>query len=235
MQPLIYGELTPWYRLLDPPEDHREETAAYLVSLRRAASDDLHTLLELGAGAGHNGLHLKEHLSCTLTDLSPEMLALSRAINPECQHELGDMRTMRLDRTFDAVLVHDAICYMKTREDLRAAAKTAFVHTRPGGAALFVPDHIRDTFHEHTTLEGTDDAARSLRCTMWTWDPDPEDESYTVDFAFLLRDGTTMRAVHDQHIEGLFAQATWEEILKDAGFDVLAMPDPMFVCTRPQR
>jgi predicted metal-binding membrane protein len=29
MEPLLYGELAPWYRLLDPPEDHRDEAAIY--------------------------------------------------------------------------------------------------------------------------------------------------------------------------------------------------------------
>ena len=50
------------------------------------------------------------------------------------------MRTLRLQRQFDAVLVHDAVAYMTTRADLAAlVAATAFAHTRPGGAALFAP------------------------------------------------------------------------------------------------
>jgi hypothetical protein len=39
----------------------------------------------------------------TLVDLSEEMLVVSRQLNPECQHHQGDMRTVRLGRTFDAV------------------------------------------------------------------------------------------------------------------------------------
>ena len=41
----------------------------------------------------------------TLVDLSDGMLAVSRQLNPECEHHLGDMRTVRLGRTFDAVWV----------------------------------------------------------------------------------------------------------------------------------
>ena len=73
------------------------------------------TLLELGSGGGNNASHLKHRFECTLTDLSPEMLALSRTLNPECEHIEGDMRTLRLERTFDAVFVHDAIAYITTR------------------------------------------------------------------------------------------------------------------------
>ena len=47
----------------------------------------------------------------------------------------GDLRTLRLGRSFDAVLVHDAVMYMTSERDLRSMAVTAFQHTRPGGAA----------------------------------------------------------------------------------------------------
>jgi trans-aconitate methyltransferase len=51
------------------------------------------------------------HLFSPLTpvDLSTEMLAISRTLNPECEHIAGDMRTSRLERRFDAVFIHDAI------------------------------------------------------------------------------------------------------------------------------
>src|SRR5262245_53937462 len=118
MQPMLYGELTPWYRLLDPVADHAEEAAAYGVMLARPGAPAGGTLLELGAGAGGNAFFMKRGLRCTLTDIAPEMQALSRALNPDCEHLLGDMRTLRLGRSFDAVLVHDAVCYLTTRADL---------------------------------------------------------------------------------------------------------------------
>jgi SAM-dependent methyltransferase len=142
MGQLLYGEFSSWYRLLDPPADHAEEASIYRRALVEAIDGKATTLLELGSGAGHNAVHLKPHFECTLSDLSEPMLALSRALNPVCEHLLGDMRTLRLERTFDAVLVHDAICYLATESDLRAAIETAFVHTRPGGAAIFAPDHL---------------------------------------------------------------------------------------------
>jgi hypothetical protein len=238
---LLYGDLVPWYRLLDPPADHLEEASCYQAAFERAVSPRPETLLELGAGAGHNALHLKRRFRCTLTDLSEPMLALSRGLNPECEHAAGDMRTLRLGRTFDTVLVHDAVAYMTTEDDLLAAARTAFVHTRPGGAAVFAPDCVRETLREETELLTGDDGARALRGLMWTWDPDPADDTCAVEFALLLRDGDRVQAVHDRHLEGAFPRATWHRLLASAGYRVGTMERPLgdgrfdevFLCRRP--
>jgi SAM-dependent methyltransferase len=241
MQPLLYGELTPWYRLLDPVADHADEAAAYRNALERAGAPRGGTLLELGAGAGGNAFFVKRDFRCTLTDVSPGMLSLSRALNPDCEHLPGDMRTLRLARQFDAVMVHDAVAYMTTRADLAAMAETAFAHTRPGGAALFAPDYVRESFHERSELYSGDDGPRALRCIEWIWDPDPADEAYVAEYAFLLRDGVDIKAVHDRHVEGLFARAIWVEVLSAAGYRVeLAdrpfddtTTDQIFICRRP--
>lgn len=224
---LLYRDLVDWYRLIDPPADHADEVAAYQAALEGAATPSPETLLELGAGAGHNASHLKRRFRCTLSDLSPEMLALSTDLNPECEHVLGDMRTMRLGRTFDAVLLHDAVMYMTSEADLRAAIETAFVHLRPGGAAVFAPDCVRETFRDHTELLQSDDGTRSMRGIEWMWDPDPDDDTYIAEYAFLLRDGADVRAIHDRHVEGVFPRATWMRLLEDTGFRVSTFPRPL--------
>ena len=239
--PALYTTLVPFYHLVDPPADHLDEADAFEEAFTRATATPPQTLLELGSGAGHNAVHLKRRFRCTLTDLSEAMLALNRTLNPDCEHLLGDMRTLRLGRTFDVVLVHDAVVYMTTEEDLLAAARTAFVHTKPGGAAIFAPDCVRETFRETSEVISGDDGVRALRCVAWTWDPDPADSQAVVDFAFLLREGTTVKAVHDRHIEGLFSRRTWETLLASAGYDVETMHRPIgdgqvddiFLCRRP--
>ena len=238
---LLYRELVPWYRLVDPHEDHRDEAASYQAAIERAVTDEATTLLELGAGAGNNAFHLKRRFRCTLTDISEDMLALSRELNPECEHILGDMRSLRLGRTFDAVLVHDAVMYMTSEVDLLAAARTAFEHTREGGAAVFAPDCVRETFRDHTALLSAEDGARALRGLEWSWDPDPHDDTSMVEYVFVLRDGSDVRTFHDRHIEGLFSGVTWRRILTSVGYrvDTFARPlddggfDQVFVCCHP--
>jgi SAM-dependent methyltransferase len=167
------------------------------------------------------------------------MLRQSRAINPECEHVAGDMRTLRLGRRFDAVLVHDAVMYLTSAEDLRAAMATAFMHLRPGGVAVFAPDAVRETWKPATDHGGHDgDDGRALRYLEWTHDPDPSDTTIVTDFAIIVRevDGTA-RVVQDRHVEGLFPRATWLALLGQAGFEVRCVEDrwerDLFVARRP--
>ena len=118
------------------------------------------------------------------------------------------MRTLRLGVAFDAVFVYDAVMYLTEEAELRAAMETAYVHCRPGGVAVFVPDYVRETFAPYTNQGGNDRPNRSLRYLGWAADPDPEYTTYTVDFVYLLRDAGGLRDEHDRHIYGLFPEAT---------------------------
>ena len=224
--PKLYRELAEWFHLLTAPAEYAEEAEFYTKKLIESCDRQPKTVLELGSGGGNNASHMKAHFELTLIDLSPQMLDLSRSINPQCEHIEGDMRTVRLGREFDAVFVHDAVAYMTTEEDLKAAIDTAFAHCRHAGAALFAPDHVREKFKPSTDHGGHDAGdGRGLRYLEWTWDPDPSDDTYTVDFAYLLKDadGST-RVEQDRHIEGLFSRATWLRLLGEAGFYPKSVP-----------
>lgn len=224
--PEMYENLAPWWPLLSAPDEYEEEAGFYWQQLAAASRRPVRTLLELGSGGGNNASHLKRRATLTLVEPAAGMRAVSAALNPDCEHVAGDMRTVRLGRTFDTVFVHDAVCYMTTEADLRAAMATAFEHCAPGGAVLFAPDYVRETFTAGTEEGGHDDGARGMRYLAWVWDPEPDDTTYTVDYAFLLREADgSVRVVHDRHIEGLFGRADWLRWLAETGFvDVRSVP-----------
>ena len=218
----MYDDLATWWPLVSSPDDYAEEADFYRrVLLDAAGGPGILTILELGSGGGNNASHLKRHFQMTLVDAAAGMLDVSRALNPECVHVQGDMRDVRLGRTFDAVFVHDAIDYMTTPADLRLAMDTAFVHTAPGGVALFCPDHVAENFRPSAEVGGHDepDGARGVRFVQWSWDPDSSDETAISDFAFLLRhDDGSVTVEHDRHTFGLFPRALWLRTLAEAGF-----------------
>lgn len=230
--PKLYSELAPWWPLLSHPEDYDAEAGVYSRLLLEKAGRSVREVLELGSGGGNNAYWMKSRFALTLVDVSPQMLAVSRALNPGVEHLLGDMRSLRLGRRFDAVFIHDAVSYMAAREELSAVARTAAMHCQTGGVVLLCPDYTRESFTPGTEHGGHDaEDGRGLRYLEWAWDPDPGDDSYLVDYAYLLRDadGST-RVVHDRHTEGLFSEGVWMATLTEAGLEpeAVILEDEMF-------
>ena len=216
----FYADLADWWPLLSAPDDYAVEAAHYweLMSARSRVG----TILELGCGGGNNASFLKKHAAMTLTDMSSQMLDVSRRLNPECEHVEGDMRSLRLERTFDAVFVHDSIMYLSTRADVVAAMRTAAAHLEPGGLALFAPDCTRETFRAGTSCGGHGDGERALRYLEWTHRPTRE--QYAVDMTFVLCEAGSIRIEHERWVYGLFSRAAWLEMMAQAGFEGEVVP-----------
>ncbi len=217
--PRLYFELSSWFHLLTAPEDYAEEAEFYRQTLVSGCKNRPETLLELGSGGGNNASHLKTYFKMTLVDISTGMLDISKSINPGCEHIRGDMRNVRLDRQFDAVFIHDAIAHITDENDLRSTIETAYIHCKPGGAALFCTDNIRENFTPGTKHGGHDKAGKGIRYLQWTWDPDPDDNTYVCDFAYLLREGENIRCEYDRMVMGLFGRQTWLDLISEAGFE----------------
>ena len=231
MEPRLYADLAAWWPVLSTPADYAEEARVYRHALEACTARPLAEVLELGSGGGNNASHLKQWYRLTLVDRAPGMLAVSRALNPECEHVEGDMRNVRLGGDFDAVFVHDAVSYLTTEEDLRAAMATAHAHLRSGGVAVFCPDHVKETFRPSTTHGGHDRGERSLRYLEWSHDPDPDDTTYLTSFAYLLKEGDgPVRCEQDEHVMGLFPRDTWLRLMADVGFvpEILPFPHSSF-------
>lgn len=223
-EPRLYHEFATWFPLF-APSDYPEEGEFYARLIDHSSAGEARDVLELGSGAGLIASRLKQSLNVTLCDKSEDMLAVSRAYNPECEHILGDLRELRLHRLFDAVVIHDAIAYLSTEADFRAGVRTAYEHCRSGGFAVLASDWVRERFSPPapegtTTHGGHDEATRGFRYLEWDWDPDPTDTSYITDFAYLMRDENgNVRVEHDRHVFGHFFRERGLEILRESGFD----------------
>jgi SAM-dependent methyltransferase len=216
----LYRELAEWWPLISPLAEYAAD-AASVTRVFAAASVPVREVLDLGSGGGHVAWYLKGQFRITLVDLSAEMLAVSRGLNPECEHIQGDMLTIRLNRAFDAVLVHDAVDYVTTEADLLKVAQTAFVHCRAGGIAVFAPDHTEETFRRGTGGGGgSDESGRQASFQERTWDPDPGDECIESEYEFTLRTADNrVQVVREAHRLGAFRRSTWLRVLAAAGFD----------------
>lgn len=131
-----------YYDLLYADKDYAGE--AHYVA--RLLPRDSRTVLELGCGSGiHAKLLAEAGYDISGVERSPAMLekACARAVTAsggagKVAFHAGDARSVRLGRTFDAVVsLFHVVSYQTTDDDVAAIFATAATHLRPGGVFLF--------------------------------------------------------------------------------------------------
>ena len=224
----LYNELAHLWPVISPPEEYAVEAVDWRRALRQYLGPGRHRLLELGVGGGHNLSHLTDEFDAMAVDISPRMLELSQRLNPTVVHHLGDMRTFMLPgQIFDAVLIHDAIAYMLTADDLRATLTTARTHLRPGGLLAVGPDLVLDTFKPGMKLSwSTQRDGVKITTEETVHDADPSDTVVESHFTYTIYERGAKRVERDVHRTGLFSIATWMCLMEEAGFRTDRVPIP---------
>ncbi len=141
----VFGDYARYYDLLYRDKDYTAE-AAFVDQLIQKHLPGALNLLDLGCGTGAHAIALgQKGYRVHGIDVSNEMLQraeerlgrISKEV-PRVSFSQGDIRTARLDGTFDAVVsLFHVMSYQVTNEDLRAAFATARAHLRPGGLFIF--------------------------------------------------------------------------------------------------
>ena len=217
--PRLYDDLAWIWPFLSPSEEYGHEVATFFEEFDRLGVPEGGRLLHLGSGGGSIDWHLKQRYKVTGIDLSAAMLAQAQAVNPEAQYLVGDLRNMHLGRNFDAVLLHDAVAYMLTPDELRDAYRTAAAHLVSGGALVTAPEMVRECFQQHRSEVVTREAGgRSVTTLIVDFDPDPSDHQFESTFIYLIRDAGALRVEVDTHQVGIHALADFEAAIAAAGF-----------------
>jgi SAM-dependent methyltransferase len=221
----LYDDLAWLWPMWGAAEDYAGYGEHVAALIRQHARMPARSLLNVGCGGGKNAFNLKRHYAVTGLDLSPNMLALARALNPDCEFLEGDMRGFDLERTFDAVLLDDAVSYMTSHAELRSAFAAAWRHLRPGGVMIVTPDDTTETFIQNrtTATPGAGAAGPPSKDVVFienVYDPDPADDHYEATLIYLIREDGRLRVETDHHVCGLFPLDTWRESLTGIGFEI---------------
>lgn len=141
----IFGTYARYYNLLYKDKDYSAE-ARYVHELIQNHCPSARTILNLGCGTGNHDFELaKLGYEITGIDKSEEMLSAANAhlastdssIPTPC-FQTGDIRTVRLKKTFDVVIsLFHVMSYQATNDDLLAAIVTAKEHLSDGGLFVF--------------------------------------------------------------------------------------------------
>lgn len=224
----LYNDLAYLWPLVSNPADYAKEAAFWRSALQEKLGPGKHHILELGVGGGHNLSHLTKYFKATAVDISAEMLEHSKRLNPDVEHIVGDMRTIRLNRKFDAVIIHDAIAYMKTESELNAAIETAAAHLEPGGVFITAPDYTKESFPgkriSHNMAKSGD---IDFAYIEYDYDNDPNDTQAEVLLIYIINRQGVIKVEKDHHILGLFSISTWRRIFEESGFNFLIKDYPV--------
>ncbi len=123
-------------------KDYAAECDFIELAFKRHRAAPVRTILDLGCGTGNHAIPLAERgYAVTGVDRSLEMLQAGRAKLGSRRCELifqqGDVRSLNLGQTFDAVLMMFAVLgYQPENADVIAALRTARRHLSPGGLLL---------------------------------------------------------------------------------------------------
>jgi SAM-dependent methyltransferase len=217
----MYDDLVWAWPFISDPASYENEVKLFIGLIKGRAVGPVKTALHLGCGGGHMDFTFKEEFQLTGVDLSEGMLEHARALNPEVEYMIGDMRDTRLGRTFDVVGIFDSISYMTSQKELRAAFETAWAHLRPGGVFIVYAEQTKEQFEQNKTFARTGvDGDTSVTLIENDYDPDPEDTTMEYTLVYLIRRDGKLTIEKEQHIMGIFPLRVWTRILRFVGFEV---------------
>jgi SAM-dependent methyltransferase len=130
-----------YYDLFYKDKNYRLE-AAYVADLIRRQQPGASSILELGCGSGrHADCFVDSGFSVVGVDISAEMIRLATTRERGADRPtfmVGDIRQIRLDSTFEAVVsLFHVMSYQTSHQDLDEAFATARSHLGSGGLFIF--------------------------------------------------------------------------------------------------
>ena len=219
----LYNELAWLWPLWGDPSEYQQYCEQVTRLIKKYATRELKSLLNIGCGGGKNVFNLKNKFKVTGLDTSQAMLNLASELNPECEFIKGDMRNYSLNRKFDVVMIDDAISYMTSESDLIAVFKKAYEHLTHDGIMIVGPDDTKESFSQNsiqTTHSTSTDKESGVEVIFVenNYDPNVSDTTYEALMIYIIREEGKLRIEKDMHILGLFSIDTWRKLLHDAGF-----------------
>lgn len=132
----VFDQYSKYYDLLYKDKDYVTESE-YISDLVKRFAPNAKTILELGCGTGKHALLLgQKNYDIFGIDLSEMMLENAKKLGIKCA--LGDVRTFRANKTFDAVIsLFHVAGYQITNQDVNDYFNTAQIHLEKGGVFIF--------------------------------------------------------------------------------------------------
>ena len=248
----MYDDFAHLWPLISHHSDYEFEAKHWRDALTTELGQGRLRILELGVGGGNNLHHILypncdgrpspdpacngEHMrqdqpahDAVVVDLSAKMLANCKMLNPSIRQHISDLKTVRLYERFDAILIHDAVCYLMSEDDIGLTLATAREHLTPSGVLIMAPDWYTETYPGTQLNCGIRrDVSPEFASIEYEHDPDPNDSTIESVFIYIMKneDGS-VRVEEDRHITGIFSIRTWLKLMEQTGFRAKRLPYPV--------
>ncbi len=202
--------------------------AAELHRIIQDASPAAQTLLDVACGTGAHLVEMLRWYAVEGVDLSPAMLAVARTRLPGIPLREGDMRTLDLGETFDAVTcLFSSIGYMTDPGQLHTAIARLAAHVAPGGVLILDgwirPGQWRDNYRPESPDVASDDDVTVVRLSY-----SRRDGSITeMEMHHLVQTNDGIDYFMEPHRLRLTETDEYVSAVADAGLEARVMPDYM--------
>jgi SAM-dependent methyltransferase len=202
--------------------------AAELHRIIQEASPAAQTLLDVACGTGAHLVEMQQWYAVEGVDLSPAMLAVARTRLPGIPLGEGDMRTLDLGKTFDAVTcLFSSIGYMTNPAELHAAIARLAAHVAPGGVLIVDgwvrPGQWRDNYRPDSPDVASDDEVTVVRLSY-----SRRDGSITeLEMHHLVQTDAGIDYFIEPHRLRLAETDEYVAAVTDAGLEARVVPDYM--------
>ena len=220
----MFDAYSRYYDLLYQDKDYAAE-AAYVDALLQRHGIGGRELLEFGSGTGRHGRLLAERAyRVTGIERSAAMVARAQP-SPGFQCLAGDIRTVQLGRTFDAVLsLFHVVSYQVGNADVQAVFARAAEHLRTGGIFVFDVWYSPAVHAQRPAVRVKRLSGDGVEITRLA-EPElyPNDNRVDVHYTIFARD-TTTGAVHtltETHPMRHFSLPELDLLAVGAGFERL--------------
>ncbi len=184
------------------------------------------TLLDVVCGTGGHLRHLRDHYEVTGVDSQSEMLEVASEHLPGVELIEADMRTLALDKRFDAVVcLFSSIGYMRDTTELGAAIGAMAGHLNPGGVLVVDgwvrPDRWRDGTTHVEVAEG--DGVKVARVSR----SERDGSAARLEMHHLVATPERIEHLVDLHEMTLFSPVEYEAAFRAAGLSTEVVECPM--------
>lgn len=200
---------------------HRFQQSTEFIDLVSKVTRPNETILDLAAGTGDVSKQLLErgYANISLADKSKGMLNVAKAkLGKELPTYVTSIKEMDLGRTYNLIIVRQAINYLMDYNGLVDGLKKIYGHLSNGGRLVFnAPNFTEDIKYEDRVSE-YEYRDYNVRVKEMN-NIEGRVLTHTQNCVLTKKDGSEIKKVYDLNKFGLFTKAEFDGALREAGFN----------------